>query len=70
LIAWQLLEPRLFFGNQAKGHAPADTYVVESVSAREGRKGGDFLGFEVSCELYQGKTSNRQTKIKGGKKHV
>jgi hypothetical protein len=33
LFEWRLPEPRSYFGNQAKGHAPADTHVAESVGA-------------------------------------
>jgi len=34
LFERRLPEPRLYFGNQAKGHAPADTHVAESAGAK------------------------------------
>ena len=42
LIEWRLPEPRSYFGNQAKGYGLADTHVVESAGAREGK--GVILG--------------------------
>ena len=35
LFEWRLSEPRSYFSNQAKGHAPADTHVAESAGAHE-----------------------------------